>query len=181
MKTVMKKLIALAILGFAAMFATPVKAQVSVNINIGAQPDWGPRGYDYVNYYYLPEVESYYYVPTRKFIYLDRGRWIHARTLPHRYRGYNLHGGRKVVINDNRPYLNHKHYRTRYASNNYYAKPNRVVYRDYKHSKNYSRNGKSDAKYYKKSRQTYQRSDGGKHDRKDNRGNHGRGRDHGRH
>ena len=27
------------------------KAQVSVNINIGSQPEWGPSGYNYAEYY----------------------------------------------------------------------------------------------------------------------------------
>ena len=179
----MKRLIVLAMLGFAAMSATPAKAQVSVNINIGAQPNWGPRGYDYVDYYYLPEVESYYYVPTRKFIYRDRGRWIHARNLPSRYRGYNLHSGRKIVINENRPYLRHQQYRTRYVSNNYYARPNRVVYRDNNRSYNHKNYRKQESKSYRK-QQSY-RSEGRDHGRKDhNRGNgpgHGNGRGQGRH
>jgi hypothetical protein len=116
---VMKKLIVFAMLGFAAWSATPAKAQVNVNINIGSQPNWGPRGYNHVDYYYLPEVESYYYVPTRKFIYLNGGNWIHSYNLPSRHRGYNLHNGRKVVINSPRPYLKHHNYRKRYASHRY--------------------------------------------------------------
>ena len=78
----------------------PVAAQVSVNINIGAQPVWGPVGYDYVEYYYMPDIEVYYYVPTRRYVYLSNGNWIFAAALPSRYSYYNIYTGYKVVINE---------------------------------------------------------------------------------
>ncbi|ETZ21668.1 hypothetical protein [Pedobacter sp. V48] len=113
----MKKLFLLAMLGFASIIAltAPAKAQVNISVNIGSQPQWGPRGYDYVDYYYMPDIESYYYVPTRQFIYLNGNRWVHSRSLPHRYRGYNLYSGRKYVINSPRPYHNHNAYRVKYG------------------------------------------------------------------
>lgn len=130
----------------------PVKAQVSLQINIGSQPNWGPRGYDHVDYYYLPEVESYYYVPTRQFVYLERNRWVHRKSLPSRYRNYDLYGGRKVVINQPRPYLQHHVYQSSYSRQ-------RVSYNNVRH----------DYKYAKKN----------KHD--DRRSSKGRGNHHGRH
>lgn len=90
-------------------------AQVSVSVNIGTQPQWGPVGYDRADYYYLPDVEAYYYIPRRQFIYLDAGRWIFATNLPGRYRGYDLYGGYKVVINEPRPYDHFYDHRDRYA------------------------------------------------------------------
>jgi hypothetical protein len=162
----MKRLIAIAILAFAAVSATPAKAQLSVNINIGAQPDWGPRGYNHVDYYYLPEVESYYYVPTRQFIYMDGSRWVHRESLPSRYRGYNLHNGRKVVINSDRPYLRHNDYRTRYVSNYNYERPSRVVYRESYNKKEY--------KNYRKQEKNWDRGDRGYRDDDNGRG-HGHG------
>ena len=38
------------------MFSNFASAQVSVNVsfNVDAQPEWGPAGYDHVNYYYMP-------------------------------------------------------------------------------------------------------------------------------
>jgi hypothetical protein len=130
----MKRLLLLASLGIAALLASPAKAQVNVNINVGSQPSWGPSGYDHVDYYYLPEVESYYYVPSRTFIYMSGNRWVKTKHLPARHRGYDLHRGRKVVINAPRPYLRHNDYRARYGYASY--APNRVarqrvVYRDY--------------------------------------------------
>lgn len=93
----------------------PAKAQVSLQINIGLQPNWGPRGYDHVDYYYLPEIESYYYVPTRQFVYFERNKWVHRKSLPARYRNYDLYQGRKIVINQPRPYLQHHVYQANYG------------------------------------------------------------------
>jgi len=110
------------------------KAQVNVNINIGAQPLWGPTGYDVVEYYYLPDLQMYYYVPSHQFIYLNGGNWLFASSLPARYRSYNLYSGYKVVINEPKPYL---HYATHKAKYGKYkgAKGKQVVIRDSKDPK----------------------------------------------
>lgn len=91
-------------------------AQVNVNINIGNQPIWGPTGYDYVNYYYLPDLDIYYNVPQQQWIYFDGGRWIMTTVLPARYNSYDLYRMHKVVINDNQPYLRNAVYKKQYAS-----------------------------------------------------------------
>ena len=111
----MKKLILVVLVASAAAIYQPAKAQVSLQINIGSQPNWGPRGYNHVDYYYLPEVESYYYVPTHQFIYLERNKWVHHNSLPARYHNYNLYQGRKVVINRPHPYLQHQVYQSNYS------------------------------------------------------------------
>jgi len=114
----MKKVIMIATILF-AFAATPKTSQaqvrVGVNINIGSQPEWGPVGYDYVDYYYLPDIDAYYYVPNRQFIYLSNGRWVFAASLPVAYRHYDLYSGYKVVINEPRPYLHGNVFRERYA------------------------------------------------------------------
>lgn len=94
---------------------TAEKTSAQVNINIGLQPAWGPAGYDYVEYYYLPDIETYYYVPRRQFIYLNNGRWIYSAGLPSRYRTYNLYNGYKVILNAPKPYLQHATYKVKYA------------------------------------------------------------------
>jgi hypothetical protein len=86
-----------------------------VNVNIGSQPVWGPVGYDHVDYYYLPDIETYYYVPTRQFVYFDNGRWIYSSSLPYRYRNYDLNRGYKVVVNERRPYMNFSLHRAEYS------------------------------------------------------------------
>ncbi|WP_293307084.1 hypothetical protein [Pedobacter sp. UBA5917] len=118
----MKKLFIIsAILGIVALTSNQSNAQVSINVNIGAQPAWVPAGYQSVNYYYLPEVQSYYYVPQRQFVYLSGNRWTRSRYLPARYRGYDLHHGRKIVVYGNSPYRNYNTHRVTYVShNNYY-------------------------------------------------------------
>ncbi|TCC97812.1 hypothetical protein [Pedobacter hiemivivus] len=99
-------------IGFVSFRAS---AQVSINVNIGSQPLWGPVGYDHADYYYLPDVESYYYVPKKQFIYLDNGRWNFSASLPTRYSGYDLYNGYKVVINSRDAYHNFDNDRVRYA------------------------------------------------------------------
>jgi len=113
MKTV--KIIAL---GMILFLACSMQGQVSVRLNVGTPPQWGPANYDDARYYYLPDIESYYDVPNSMFIYYSGNRWIHSRYLPGRYRNYDLYGGYKVVMNDyrgNRPYEHFREYRTRYA------------------------------------------------------------------
>jgi len=118
----MKKLFLIsAILGIVALTSNQSNAQVSINVNIGAQPTWVPAGYQDVNYYYLPEVQSYYYVPQRQFVYLSGNRWTRSRYLPARYRGYDLHRGRKIVVYGNSPYRSYNTHRVTYSThNNYY-------------------------------------------------------------
>ena len=90
-------------------------AQISVNVNIGVQPEWGPEGYDYVDYYYMPQYEVYYYVPERKFVYLDGGRWIFATALPTRFGTVNLFSTYKVVVNEPKAYLHFNEHKVKYA------------------------------------------------------------------
>lgn len=113
----MKKLLLIAAIGMISLAAVPAKAQVSLSVNIGLQPQWGPRGYNHVDYYYLPDVDCYYDVPSRNYIYFEGNSWVHRAYLPVRYRNYDLYGGRKVVINSPNPWLRHDAYRSRYVTN----------------------------------------------------------------
>lgn len=104
----MKRKILLVALFIATIIMTNrANAQVrfNVNVNIGSQPVWGLIGYDYAEYYYLPDIQAYYYVPRHQFIYFFGNRWIFSYSLPPRYRNYDLYSGYKVVINEPRPYL----------------------------------------------------------------------------
>jgi len=104
----MKRIVLAVIFGVASLSSISTNAQVNVNINIGSQPQWGPTGYDHVDYYYLPDVDAYYYVPTSQYIYQNNGNWIWRNSLPSQYSNYNLYNGYKVVVNRNRPYLSHQ-------------------------------------------------------------------------
>jgi len=111
----MKKLIFLSLLGAIGILPYRAAAQVSLSINIGSQPLWGPVGYDYVDYYYMPDIECYYNVPRRQFVYLSGSRWIFSSSLPSRYRHYDLYSGYKVVVNGRDPYRNFYNDRARYG------------------------------------------------------------------
>jgi hypothetical protein len=113
MKRVLQVLPILAILTTATALSS--KAQVSVSVNIGAQPQWGPAGYAEADYYYLPDIECYYYVPRRQFVYLSGPNWVFSYDLPARYRGYDLYGGYKVVCSGPRPYTHFYDHRVQYA------------------------------------------------------------------
>lgn len=103
---------------FAGLFLMTLSAnaQVSVNVNIGTPPAWGPVGYAETRYYYLPEIEAYYDVPSAMFIYFDGGGWIRAAYLPYRYRHYDLYGAYKVCLHDcgPNPYVYYKHHKVKY-------------------------------------------------------------------
>lgn len=112
----MKKLILISAIFFSVLCFKQANAQISVSINIGTQPAWGPTGYDHVDYYYLPDIDCYYYVPGNQFIYLSGSRWIHSTSLPPQYGNYDLYSGYKVVVNEPKPYLHNNTYRTKYVS-----------------------------------------------------------------
>ncbi len=109
----MKKLFLIFALFIGAMLYK-AEAQIHVNVNIGNQPVWGPVGYDYVDYYYLPDLDVYYNVPRQQFVYFDFGRWIFAASLPSRFGQYDLFNTYKVVINERNPWLRNTYYRNQY-------------------------------------------------------------------
>jgi hypothetical protein len=115
--------------------ATISYSQISININLGSQPVWGPVGYDYVEYYYLPEVDTYYDVSRQRFYYYEKGNWLYRSTLPARYSHYNLYNTYKVVINEHQPWRKHKDHKIKYAS--YKSHNNQKAIRDSRDSKYY--------------------------------------------
>lgn len=109
---------------------------ISVNINIGKQPAWGPVGYDYVGYYYFPDIDCYYDVNLGMFHYMDRGRWVSSRYLPYAYRSYDLYGLYKVVLNVNEPWRYHRNHYRDYAR--YRGYRNQIIIRDSRDHRYYS-------------------------------------------
>jgi hypothetical protein len=126
----MKKLFLAATLLFSVLLFKQAEAQLSIklNVNIGNQPTWGPTGYDHVEYYYLPDINCYYYVPGQQFVYQSGSNWITSSSLPAQYRNYDLNGGYKVVVNQPKPYLQNNVYRTKYAS--YKGRKGQSIIRD---------------------------------------------------
>jgi len=134
----MKKFLLISVIAFTGLVAAQklqAQVRVGVNINVGSQPVWGPVGYDYVDYYYLPDIDAYYSVPRHQFVYLSNGRWVFSANLPARYRGYDLYSGYKVVVNEPRPYLHADRYRERYAP--YRGRHDQAIIRDSHDSRYY--------------------------------------------
>lgn len=133
---------------------------VNVNINIGRQPAWGPVGYNYVGYYYFPDIDIYYSVDRSLFYYWDGRGWIGARYLPPRYAHYDLYRTYKVVINDRDPWKYNPYHRKHYAhyrgnynqviilnakDHRYHnSRNNRVVWVEPKHSNSRYSSGRDD-------------------------------------
>ena len=112
------KTLKLLVIGMLLLFAGSVEAQISVRVNLGVPPQWGPSGYSDVRYYYLPDVEAYYDVPSSMFIYYNGVTWVHRSSLPGRYRDYDLYKGYKVPMSDYRgrtPYSNFRQHKMQYA------------------------------------------------------------------
>ncbi|SDX41237.1 hypothetical protein [Flavobacterium degerlachei] len=137
------KTLKLLALGIVLFVSTSMQSQVSVNVNIGTAPSWGPAGYSNVDYYYLPDVQAYYDIRASQFIYLGSGNWVRSRYLPGQYRNYNLYNGYKVVLNDyhgKTPYTHYKQHKVKYYKG-YKGKPQKSIgNRNYKHN-NYSKKG----------------------------------------
>lgn len=112
----MKKTILVSALLLCGFLFQSAIAQPRLNVNIGSQPTWGPVGYDHVNNYYLPDIDTYYSVPNRKYTYLQNGKWKTSSSLPQMYRSYDLYKGYKVVVNEPNPYKNAKVHRAKYGS-----------------------------------------------------------------
>ena len=124
MKTLQKLLIAIAF-----MVLGSTQAQVSVNVNIGTPPAWGPAGYTEARYYYIPDIETYYDVNSSEYIYLNNGQWVRTVSVPAPYRTYNFYNGYKVVMTDYRgpaPYTYYKTYKVKYPKG-YKGKPQRNI------------------------------------------------------
>lgn len=128
----MKKLLYFTLLiGGLFVFNQSAKAQVNVNINLGSQPMWGPVGYEYVRYYYIPEIDVYYDVASRRYTYLQGNRWVTKSKLPGRYKKFDIYRSYKVVINDRNPWHYHSKNRSRYG--HYASHRHQPILRDAPH------------------------------------------------
>ncbi len=109
----MKKLFATLAVSAALIFCSvPAQAQ---QININIQPAWGPTGYDYAEFYYIPELNVYYDIINSLFYYYNAGHWVGAAYLPVKYRRYDLYNMYKVVLNGNpQPWLDNRLHKRAY-------------------------------------------------------------------
>jgi len=124
----MKKIIITAAIFLSCIAYKSADAQISLNINIGSQPAWGPVGYDRADYYYMPDIDTYYDVPAHQYVYLENNNWVRRANLPSRYSNYNIYNGYKVVVNEPNPWTRNDVYRTKYAS--YRGRKGQTIIRD---------------------------------------------------
>lgn len=87
-------------------------------------PQWGPSFSNGTRYYYLPDIETYYDIYNREFIYLNRAQWIYSPYLPSIYPDFNLNNSFVVLVNSNmyQPWMHHQYYVSHFP---------RYYYRDY--------------------------------------------------
>jgi hypothetical protein len=139
------------------------QVKVSLNVNLGQQPVWGPTGYDHADYYYLPDIDCYYDVNRRQFIYNSGNRWVYAGQLPRRYRNVNLYNSYKVVVNEPKPYLHADVYRNKYRDNKQQHE-RQIPIRDSREEKYYQVKGHPMHNQWVKNHHGDQRGhDGGRH------------------
>ncbi|SEO43246.1 hypothetical protein SAMN05192574_10873 [Mucilaginibacter gossypiicola] len=162
----MKKIILTAAILVSSLTVKIASAQISLNINIGSQPAWGPVGYDHVDYYYLPDIDSYYDINAHQYVYFDNNVWVHGAMLPPRFGNYDVYRSYKVVVNERNPWVRNDVYKRKYAS--YRGRHDQVVIRD-SHDEKY--------RNHYVERKTVRRVDVVKHD---NRGHGHDDHDHGR-
>jgi hypothetical protein len=87
-------------------------------------PQWAPSYYDGARYYYLPDLECYFDIYAREFVFLNNGQWMYSSTFPSIYSDFDLNNSFVVVLNSNiyQPWMHHQYYVSHYP---------RYYYRDY--------------------------------------------------
>ncbi|KAA9331368.1 hypothetical protein F0P96_14065 [Hymenobacter busanensis] len=147
-----------------SVFSQTAKAQVQVQVNIGA-PAWGPPVGRGVQYYYIPEIDGYYDLYARSYVFFDPyyNDWVSSPTLPAYYAGYDPYYFHPVVVQyvghqpwgliyDHRAYCNTRGWRPGYYRSapgprwqgggyaNGYRQPDRYDNRGYARNDDYRAN-----------------------------------------
>jgi len=87
-------------------------------------PRWAPPYSAGVRYYYLPDIESYYDLSAREFVYLSNGQWYYSDSCPSNYAEFDLNNCFTIALDVNiyQPWMHHQYYVSHYP---------RYYYRDY--------------------------------------------------
>lgn len=100
------------------------QAQIKTTVTL---PDWGVVGYDNARYYYIPDIETYYDVNGRQFVYMKNGQWEKSGALPVVYNDYDLYDGYKVILTDDKePYADYDNIKMKYAKG-YKGEPQKTI------------------------------------------------------
>ena len=107
-------------------FETATSSRPAVQV-VYENPAWAPTYYSGVRYYYFPDLEVYYDLQNRDFIYLYNGRWLFSRELPPFYSDYDLFHSYVISLNVKvfQPWHHHHYYVSNYPRfyyRNYYKR-----------------------------------------------------------
>jgi hypothetical protein len=150
----MKKIVLLAGLAISLCSSFSSKAQIHINVQIGA-PVVRQTWYDYDDdYYYMPEQDVYYNVRRRVYVYPEGGTWVYASALPGRYNGCTYASVPYYHVRDRAPFNRPDYYRNQYrvTHDNFYRHDNGEHRGWYKHDRDDRRDG-----YYNGRREYYDR------------------------
>lgn len=132
MKTIAAYIFVIAVFAITGCYSTaPVAEREQYSY-----PDWVPAYEPGVRYYYIPDIETYYDLTSRSFVYLDRGRWVSSYDLPMMYRNYDLYNGYAIALDRrvHEPWRYHQNYVSsypRYYYRSMYPDQNRGTIRGY--------------------------------------------------
>ena len=117
--------------------STPYMASQNPDGGYMSPPAWA-QSYDNenpVNYYYLPDIECYYDLRHREFVYLQNGAWRFSASLPSIYASFDLNNCFVVKLNNNvhEPWM-HFHYYVAHYPRYFYKSIERENYHNYGHS-----------------------------------------------
>ena len=103
------------------MTMVPSRTVITTNYE---NPQWAPPYYSGARYYYLTDLELYYDLSTRNYIFLMDDRWHFSPYVPAMYQNYDLDNSFCIVLNIDvyRPWMHHQYYASHYP---------RYYYRDY--------------------------------------------------
>lgn len=109
-------------------------ADVDVDVDV-VVPDWAPyyTNVHQVRYYFLPDIDMYYDVFARQFIYWNGFEWIYVYDYPAMYSSYDLYSSYVIFLDFNvyRPWRYNTRYITLYPK--HYYTTHYVYYRDNAH------------------------------------------------
>jgi hypothetical protein len=92
-------------------------------------PQWAPPYYQGARYYYLPDIETYYDLYSREFIFLNNAQWIYSPYISPYYSAFDLNNCFVIIVNTNiyQPWMHHQYYVShfpRYYYHDYYDHSN---------------------------------------------------------
>jgi hypothetical protein len=116
MKNLKFLLSAILFIAFGAAQAQVEKTTTTSTTTTTSLPDWGVAGSDNARYYYLPDIETYYDIRAKDYVYMNNGKWIRSTELPVTYKDYDLYNGYKVVLTDDKePFADFDRMKVKYA------------------------------------------------------------------